>query len=403
MVMSIQTLDQVDVSGKRVLVRVDFNVPLENGQVMDSTRIQEAIPTIQELRQKGAKVILLSHAGRPKGSTDETLSLRPIAAELYKLLGNVDVYFAEDCIGQIPSALVDSLKPGEVAMLENLRFHAGEEANDDTFAAKLAFLGDIYVNDAFSVSHRSHASVTGITKHLPSYAGRLLEKELQMLESTLTRAEPPFMAIVGGAKISTKIGLLKSLTHRVDTLAIVGAMANTFLYAAGYDVGRSLYESEMVSEAIYILQELMRRKCHVILPRDCIIAEKPHRKSKPTLTSVKDIPDDQMILDVGVGTLEDITAAIDQSKTVVWNGALGVFEVKPFDYGTKSVALHLAEKTKAGEILSVAGGGDTVAALNLAGCFKDFTYVSMAGGAFLEWLQGYPLPGVEALRDAVIR
>ena len=398
--MAIKTLDQVDVKGKRVLVRVDFNVPIAHGRVMDRTRIEESLPTIQELRQKGAKVILLSHAGRPNDPSDQDLSLQPIAMELSELLRGEPIYFAEDCTGRIPNILVNNLSPGEVILLENLRFHKEEEANDPFFATQLASLGDLYVNDAFSVSHRAHASVVQITKHLPSYAGRLLEKELHMLENTLTRPSHPFMAIVGGAKVSTKISLLKSLAHRVDTLAIVGAMANTFLYAAGYDVGRSLYEETMVAEAIHILEELMRRNCQVILPKDCVVAEAPREGVKSLLVSVEDIPQDQMILDAGIMTLGDITEAIDQSKTVVWNGALGVSEVPPFDYGTKSVARHIAEKTKSGAMISIAGGGDTVAALNQAGCLKDFTYVSMAGGAFLEWLQGYPLPGLEALRES---
>jgi len=397
--MTMKTLDGVDVKGKRVLVRVDFNVPLAHGRVMDSTRIVESLPTIRELRQNGAKIILLSHAGRPNGKRDVSLSLRPVMDELSFLLRE-GIYFADDCIGETPSSLVNSLKPGEIALLENLRFYNEEETNDPLFAEKLASLGDIYVNDVFSVSHRAHASVVGITKYLPSYAGRLLEKELHMLESTLTRPSHPFMAIVGGAKVSTKISLLKSLAHRVDTLVIGGAMAFTFLYALGHNVGRSLFEETMVKQAIHILQELIRRDCRMILPKDCVVAKAPEPGAKSALVSVSEVPEDQMILDVGVATLEDIIEAIDQSKTVVWNGALGVSEYPPFDYGTKLVARHLAKKTKAGSITSVAGGGDTVGALNQAGCLKDFTYVSMAGGAFLEWLQGYPLPGVEALRES---
>lgn len=400
--MSIKTLDHAEVKNKTVLVRVDFNVPMEDGKVADNTRILEAIPTIQELRDQGAKVVLMSHMGRPKGQRMADLSLRPVAAVLNELLGGVSVYFSDESIGQAPTSLVDSLKPGEVALLENLRFHAGEEADDDNFAAKLAMVADLYVNDAFSVSHRAHASVSAITGHLPSYAGRLLERELKALESHLTRPKHPLMAIVGGAKISTKMGLLKSLAHRVDTLAIVGGMANTFLYAQGHTVGKSLFEEDQAEEAARILVALEQRGCNVILPTDVVVAPSLERGVKSSIVDNSAVPQDQMILDAGTETLNRMMRAVDHAKTLIWNGALGVTEVAPFEYGTTVVARHAAERTKEGLLVSLAGGGDTVAALNQASCFDDFTYVSMAGGAFLEWIQGYPLPGLEALRESYL-
>ena len=399
--MTIKNLNHAEFDNKTVLVRVDFNVPMEGKKITDATRILQSLPTIQELRDKGAKVVLMSHMGRPGGQKHSSLSLRPVAAELHNHLG--DVYFSDEVIGQVPTALVESLKPGEVALLENLRFHIGEEKNDETFAAKLALLGDLYVNDAFSASHRAHASVCAITEHLPSYAGRVMEKEVATLEDTLNRPKTPLMAIVGGAKISTKIGLLKSFAHRVDTLAVVGGMANTFLYAMGFEVGTSLCEESQVEEAMGILQELSKRSCKIILPIDAVVAVGPRAGVKSIIVDHTDVPEDQMILDVGPQTIDHIKEAINESQTLIWNGALGVTEVAPFEYGTTVVARHVASQTKAGRLISVAGGGDTVAALNQASCFDDLTYVSMAGGAFLEWVQGYPLPGIEALRESVVQ
>lgn len=397
--MAIQPIDQVDIQNKTVIVRVDFNVPMTEGKVADNTRILQSLPTIQWLRDQGAKVVLISHLGRPKGQRVAEMSLRPVAAALHKLLKKGSVYFSDETIGQRPASLIESLKPGEVALLENLRFNMGEELDDENFAAKLAGFADIYVNDAFSVSHRAHASVSAITRQLPSYAGMLLSKELKILDEKLNRPKHPVMAIVGGAKISSKIGLLKSLTHRVDTLAIVGGMANTFLYAQGFEVGKSLCEVERQGEAVQILAELARRGCKVILPTDVVVAPAPEPGVRSSITKVEVVPPDQMILDVGPLTSTQIMRAIDHARTLIWNGALGMTEIPPFEYATMTVARHTAARTKAGDIISVAGGGDTVAALNQASCFDDFSYVSMAGGAFLEWLQGYPLPGIEALRE----
>tara|TARA_R110002050_G_scaffold44262_2_gene105568 strand:+ start:30089 stop:31333 length:1245 start_codon:yes stop_codon:yes gene_type:complete len=398
--MKLSTLDQVDVAGKVVLVRADYNVPLKNNKVTDVTRIKKTVATIQELREKKARVVLISHLGRPKGHNMPEYSLRPVAASLYKELGQVPVFFSDETIGLTAASLIDSLQPGEVALLENLRFYPEEERNDENFAAKLAQLADIYVNDAFSVCHRAHASVDAITKFLPSYAGRLLQEEIRQLETQLHSPRRPVMAIVGGAKISTKLNLLKSLAQRVDVLAIGGGMANTFLHAQGYEVGQSLCEKEMKHEAVQILADLSRRGCVVILPTDVVVAAEPVAGVKSRIVPVTDVPKDQMILDVGPKTIDDIISNIDHCKTLIWNGSIGVNEIAPFEYATMLIARHAAMQTQAGKLISIAGGGDTAAALNQASCYDDFTYVSMGGGAFLEWLEGKPMPGIEALHHA---
>ncbi len=398
--MKLSTLDQVDVAGKVVLVRADYNVPLKNNKVTDVTRIKKTVATIQELREKKARVVLISHLGRPKGHNMPEYSLRPVAASLYKELGQVPVFFSDETIGLTAASLIDSLQPGEVALLENLRFYPEEERNDENFAAKLAQLADIYVNDAFSVCHRAHASVDAITKFLPSYAGRLLQEEIRQLETQLHSPRRPVMAIVGGAKISTKLNLLKSLAQRVDVLAIGGGMANTFLHAQGYEVGQSLCEKEMKHEAVQILADLSRRGCVTILPTDVVVAAEPVAGVKSRIVPVTDVPKDQMILDVGPKTIDDIVSNIDHCNTLIWNGSIGVNEIAPFEYATMLIARHTALQTQSGKLVSIAGGGDTAAALNQASCYDDFTYVSMGGGAFLEWLEGKPMPGIEALHHA---
>jgi phosphoglycerate kinase len=394
---TIPTLDHVDVQGKRVLLRVDFNVPLEQGKVTDTSRIMAALPTIEELQKKGAKIIILSHLGRPDGHPEMSCSLKPVGEVLHQCLGR-SVAFCSEAVGPKALAAVDALKPGHVLLLENVRFYAGEEKNDRHFAKELAELGDIYVNDAFSVSHRAHASVEAITHYLPSYAGRLVEKELKTLDQHLHHPERPLMALLGGAKISTKLVLLKSLLEKVDLMAIGGGMAGTFLYAQGHEVGKSLCEPSMKQEALDILEKAKKRGIEVILPVDVVVATDsnggvPHEK-----VSIDNIGPDQMILDVGPKTLEKILRMIDKAKTLVWNGPLGRIEVEPFDRGTTALAKHIGARTEKGKLSSISGGGDTAAILNQAGCFDQFTYVSMAGGAFLEWLEGHPLPGIEALK-----
>ncbi len=395
--MTIPTLDHVDVKGKRVLLRVDFNVPLEQGKVGDTSRIIATLPTIEELQKKGAKVVILSHLGRPKGHPDLSYSLKPVVEALHQCLAT-PVEFCADAIGPKAQAAVDALKPGHVLLLENVRFYAGEEKNDAHFAKQLAELGDIYVNDAFSVSHRAHGSVEAITHCLPSYAGRLVEKELKTLDQHLHHPERPLMALLGGAKISTKLVLLKSLLEKVDLMAIGGGMAGTFLSAQGYEVGQSLCEPSMKQEALDILKEAKKRGIEVILPEDVVVATSSDGGVPYETVSIDNIGTDQMILDVGPKTLEKILHMIDKAKTLVWNGPLGRVEVEPFDRGTTVLAKHIGMRTEAGKLSSISGGGDTAAILNQARCFDQFTYVSMAGGAFLEWLEGHPLPGIEALK-----
>ncbi|MGB8074509.1 MAG: phosphoglycerate kinase [Pseudolabrys sp.] len=391
-----RTLDRVDVKGKRILMRVDLNVPVENGVVTDSTRIERVAPAITEIADKGAKVILLSHFGRPKGR-DPTQSLKPVAAEVARIIKR-PIKFADDCIGEPAEQAVDAMKPGEILCLENTRFHAGEEKNDPVFVAELAKLGDIWVNDAFSAAHRAHASTEGLGHKLPAYAGRTMQAELEALAKALENPQRPLVAIVGGAKISTKLDLLGNLLDKVNALIIGGAMANTFLLAQGKNVGKSLVETDLVSTAREIMDKAKAGKREIILPVDVVVAEKfeAHASSRVVDTGKVGVTD--MILDIGPRSIEQVISVLARAKTLVWNGPFGAFEMEPFDNGTAEVAEAVAELTAAGKLVSVAGGGDTVAALNVAGVADRLTYVSAAGGAFLEWLEGKRLPGVEVLR-----
>ncbi len=391
-----RTLDDLDPAGRRVLVRVDFIVPMKHGRVTDATRIERALPTIRTLAERGAKVILLSHFGRPKGERRPELSLAPVAAALEAALG-APVAFAADCIGEPAEAAVADLPEGGVLLLENLRFHAGEEANDETFAAALAALGDLYVDDAFSAAHRAHASVEALARRLPAAAGRLMQAELEHLAEALEDPKRPLAALVGGAKISTKLQLLGNLVERADLLIIGGGMANTFLAAAGVDVGRSLCEHDMADTAREIMAKAQAQACDIVLPTDALVATALEPGTASETVSVKAVTAGQMILDVGPATAEHLARRLEDCRSLVWNGPLGCFEVPPFDQGTNAVARAAARLTGAGRLLSVAGGGDTVAALAHAGVLEDFTYVSTAGGAFLEWLEGRTLPGVAAL------
>jgi phosphoglycerate kinase len=391
-----RTLDQVDVRGKRVLLRVDLNVPMEDGKVSDTTRIERVAPTIIELADKGARVILLSHFGRPKGP-DPKQSLRPVAAEVARILKR-PVAFAEDCIGETAERAVAALKPGEILCLENTRFHKGEENNDPAFVAALAKLGDLWVNDAFSAAHRAHASTEGLGHKLPAYAGRSMQAELEALTRALETPERPLAAIVGGAKVSTKLDLLGNLVAKVNVLMIGGGMANTFLFALGKPIGKSLAEKELAATARDILAKAKDKRCEVVLPVDAVVAKRFEAHAPSRVVSVDAVADDEMILDIGPRSIEHAVSVLARVKTLVWNGPFGAFELEPFDNGTVEVAEAAAERTSAGHLISVAGGGDTVAALNAAGVADRFTYVSTAGGAFLEWMEGKALPGVEVLR-----
>jgi phosphoglycerate kinase len=393
---SFKTLDQAVVANKRVFVRVDLNVPMEAGRVTDMTRIERVLPTIRELSDKSAKVILLSHFGRPKG-VDKSQSLEPLVNVLATALGKM-VLFAPDCIGADAEKAVSILQPGQILVLENTRFHKGEEKNDPDFVTALAKHGDMYVNDAFSAAHRAHASTEGLAHKMPAFAGRALQAELEALETALEKPERPVMAVAGGAKISTKLELLGNLLAKVDKLAIGGAMANTFLAAQGKPVGKSLVEKDLLGTAREILVKAKEKNCEVILPTDVVVAGefKAHAPSKAV--SADKVGENDMILDIGRESIGRVIAALAASKTLVWNGPFGAFEMEPFDKGTNEVAEAAAELTSAGKLRSVAGGGDTVAALEHAGAADRFTYISTAGGAFLEWLEGKPLPGVEALR-----
>jgi len=391
-----RTLDRADVKGKRVLLRVDLNVPMEGGRVADATRIERVAPTITEIAEKGGKVILLSHLGRPKGP-DLKDSLRPVAAALADIIGR-PVAFAEDCIGEKAQAAVSKMKPGNILFLENTRFHKGEEKNDPAFVAELAKLGDIWVNDAFSAAHRAHASTEGLGHVLPAYAGRSMQAELDALAKALERPQRPVAAIVGGAKISTKLDLLGNLMSKVDTLIIGGAMANTFLAAQGKAVGKSLCEHDLTGTVRDILAKATDRRCEVVLPVDAVVAQTFAANAPSRVVAVDDVGPNDMILDIGPNSVERVVSVLGRTKTLVWNGPFGAFEMEPFDNGTVEVAEAAAELTEAGKLVSVAGGGDTLAALNAAGVADRFTYVSTAGGAFLEWLEGKALPGVDVLR-----
>jgi phosphoglycerate kinase len=391
-----RTLDRVDFAGKSVLVRVDLNVPMENGKVTDATRIERAAPTITEIADKGGKVILLSHFGRPKGP-DPAQSLRPVAEAVGKILKR-PVAFAPECIGPQAEAAVAALRPGDILCLENTRFHRGEEKNDPAFVDALAKLGDIWVNDAFSAAHRAHASTEGLGHRLPAYAGRAMQAELDALTRALEAPERPLVAVVGGAKISTKLDLIGNLIAKVDALIIGGGMANTFLAAEGKPVGKSLAEHDLVATARDIMAKAAERRREIVLPVDAVVAGTFAAHAPSRVVSVDAVDGDDMILDIGPRSIEHAISVLARVKTVVWNGPFGAFELEPFDTGTIEVAEAAAELTAAGKLVSVAGGGDTVAALNKAGVADRFTYVSTAGGAFLEWLEGKTLPGVEVLR-----
>jgi phosphoglycerate kinase len=392
-----RTLDTADVKGKRVLIRVDLNVPMKDGMVSDDTRIRAILPTVRDVTKRGGKAILLAHFGRPKGERVAEMTLRPVVPALETLLGR-PVAFANDSIGNDAAAAIAKMSDGDVLLLENTRFHKGEEKNDPIFTSALAELGDIYVNDAFSAAHRAHSSTEGLAHQLPAYAGRAMQAELEALEKALTSPQRPVIAVVGGAKVSSKIDLLENLVTQVDALVIGGGMANTFLHAQGYSIGKSLCEKDLADTARRILIKAQESNCAIILPVDATVAYHFQAHTPTQTYGIDAIPDDGMILDVGALSVARINAAIDEAATLVWNGPLGAFEMEPFDRGTVEVARHAAQRTKAGKLLSVAGGGDTVAALNHAGVGEDFTYVSAAGGAFLEWLEGKPLPGVEVLR-----
>ena len=392
-----RTLDDVDPRGKRVLVRVDFNVPMQNGEVTDATRIERACETLEELVRKGAKVVVLSHFGRPKGKPESSMSLMPIVKPLSQALGGIDVRFAPDCVGDLAHAVVDALPEGGVALLENLRFHAGEEKGDAGFADQLATLGDLYVTDAFSVSHRAHASVTGLAERLPAYAGRLMQAELEALQAVLGGAQRPTAAVIGGAKVSSKLDVLGHVMERVDVLIIGGGMANTFLNAQGTRVGKSLCEHDLAETARAILAKANQRDVAIVLPTDVVVATEFKAGAVNRTVPADAVHPDDMILDVGLDTVAEIERRLDRCRTLLWNGPMGAFEVEPFDRGTNGVARAVARLTQAGKMRSVAGGGDTVAALAHAGVLEQFSYVSTAGGAFLEWLEGKELPGVAAL------
>ncbi|MFB0489902.1 phosphoglycerate kinase [Methylobacterium sp. OAE515] len=393
-----RTLDDADsLTGKRVLMRVDLNVPMENGRVTDATRIERVAPTIREVAEKGAKVILLAHFGRPKGKREPKDSLEPLVPALAAALGR-EVAFAADCVGEVAAQAVAALKEGDVLLLENTRYHPGEEKNEAAFADALAANGDVYVNEAFSAAHRAHASTEGLAHRLPAYAGREMQAELEALTKGLESPQRPVIALVGGAKVSSKIDLLENLVAKVDMLVIGGGMANTFLHAQGKSVGKSLCEKDLAETATRILAAAQKAGCRIILPVDAVAATEFKAQAPHDTVSVDTVPEASMILDAGPRSVAEINAAIDGAKTLVWNGPLGAFELAPFDAATVAAAKHAATRTKAGYLVSVAGGGDTVAALNHAGVAQDFTYVSTAGGAFLEWLEGKALPGVEALR-----
>ena len=397
MTQTFRTLDDVDVKGKRVLLRVDLNVPMENGRVTDTTRLERVSPTIAEISGKGGKVILLAHLGRPKGR-DPKESLKPVADALSQVMGK-PVRFAEDCVGDVAQKAVAAMKDGDILCLENTRFHKEEEKNDPAFVDELAKLGDIWVNDAFSAAHRAHASTEGLGHKLPAYAGRTMQAELDALGRALESPTKPVIAIIGGAKVSTKIDLLQNLVSKVDALVIGGGMANTFLHAQGVGIGKSLAEKELAATALRIIEKADAANCAIILPVDAVVAYHFSANAPSHAYGLDAIPVEGMILDVGPQSIARIHAAIDDAATLVWNGPLGAFEMTPFDHGTVAAARHAAKRTKARKLVSVAGGGDTVAALNQAGVAGDFTYVSTAGGAFLEWMEGKPLPGVQVLRN----
>ena len=388
----------MDLHGKRVLTRVDLNVPMVDGKIADATRIEKIIPTVNEITKKGGTPILLAHMGRPKGKRHQNLSLSQLQEDLETYFES-KVIFAADCIGPSAETALQIVKKGEIILLENTRFYPEEEENDPNFAASLAALADLFCNDAFSASHRAHASTTGVAKYLPSCAGKLMEAELKALESVLGQPARPVATVVGGSKISTKIALLENLIERVDCIIIGGAMANTFLFSKGFNVGRSLVEESLKPTALKILNKAEKYSCKIILPTDVIIARELSQNTPTSVVMANECKENYMILDAGPSTVDNINQCINSAKTLLWNGPLGAFEVSPFDEATSQAAKYASERTKNGDLISVAGGGDTVAALNKAGVTKSFTYVSTAGGAFLEWLEGKDLPGVACLTE----
>jgi phosphoglycerate kinase len=387
-------------AGKIVLCRVDLNVPMLHGRVEDGTRIRKIAPTIKELIRQNAKVVVLSHFGRPEGQFVREMSLAPLTDFLGEALDGVNVKFALDCVGEAARDAVANLKNGEVLLLENLRFHAGEEANNPKFVEELASLGDFYVNDTFSCSHRKHASILGIAKKLPAAAGLLMQDEIENLEKIMCAPERPMAAIVGGSKVSTKLKLLNTLIKKVDLIVIGGAMANTFLKASGYKIGKSMYEEKLLETAAEIMQKARKYSCEILLPVDVVVADKLEAMYECKIVPVNKIPASGMVLDIGPLSIAEIAQKLESYKTLVWNGPLGAFEFRPFDVATISLARSVAALTSGGNLISVAGGGDIVAALNVAGLTESFTYISTAGGAFLDWLQGESLPGIEVLRTA---
>ena len=392
-----RTLDDAKVAGKRVLLRVDLNVPTENGRVTDATRIERVAPTITEIADKGGKVILLAHFGRPKGGPDEANSLKPIADAVSDVIRR-PVAFAGDSVGKTAADAIARMKNGDVLLLENTRFHKGEEKNDPAHVAELAKLGDLYVNDAFSAAHRAHATTEGLAHRLPAHAGRAMQRELEALNLALGNPARPLAAIVGGAKVSTKLDLLGNLVNKVDVLVIGGGMANTFLFAEGVNVGKSLCEKDLADTARSIAAAAEKAKCRLLLPVDATVAKELKEDAPAHVVDVGHVADDEMILDIGPKSVAGVEEVLAHARTLVWNGPFGAFETPPFDEATMAVARTAARLTRERKLTSVAGGGDTVAALNAAKVAGDFTYVSTAGGAFLEWMEGKALPGIEALR-----
>jgi phosphoglycerate kinase len=394
------TIDDLPLRGKKVLLRADLNVPTGKGQVTDNSRLERLLPTLKDLAKAGAKIIVLSHFDRPNGKPDPAMSLKPVVDELERIWEQ-PIAFAKDCLGPEAEKAVEALQPGHILVLENTRFYPGEEANDPDFATKLAALGEVYVNDAFSCAHRAHASTEGLAHLLPAAAGRLMQAELDALAKGLSHPERPVAAIVGGSKISTKLDLLNNLIAKVDILVLGGGMANTFLAAKGIAIGKSISEPDMYDTARDIMAKAEQRGCHILLPKDVVVAAEFKAGAASQTVAVKAVPADMMILDLGPEAIAEIKGNIEMCRTVVWNGPLGAFEVTPFDRATNEVAISVADFTKRGKVISVAGGGDTVAAMANAGVTNGLTYLSSAGGAFLEWLEGKQLPGVKALRDAV--
>ena len=392
-----KTLDDFNLSGQRVLIRVDLNAPVKNGGVTDNTRLLAIKDTVQDVLAKGGKPILLAHFGRPKGQREPSLSFAPLVDDIVAAI-DAPVFFVPDCIGKVAATSIDMVRPGGVVLLENTRFHAGEEKNDPAFVKELAALGDVYVNDAFSTAHRAHATTEGLARSLPAAAGRLMQKELEALSAALTAPARPVIAVVGGAKVSTKLALLGNLCARVDQIIIGGGMANTFLAAMGAEVGKSLCEHDMIDTARQIMSKANEAGCEIVLPSDVVVAKELKASAASEVVSSMACPADAMILDAGPASTADIKQRFDTAKTLVWNGPLGAFEVEPFNAATDAAARHAADLTRAGGLLTVAGGGDTVAALNASGAGADFSYLSTAGGAFLEWLEGKTLPGIAALQ-----